>query len=195
MSALRVRQRTTQARIGVLSTEVAKKKKDEREDRPTRKLLERAAAKEERANAKKAANAAAKVEKGEGDEDSAPLAAPKPAAKRAARAPKAKAAPPVRPVCEGQLCGHVSAKGVTCTRPFPCSSHNKKEHAEKKRRADEVAAVVDGAPAAESVVEPAVEEPGAPAAEDVVVVAVEEPGAAEDDGMGDSLAAQCAPSP
>ena len=105
--------------------------------------------------------------------------APKPAAKRAARAPKAKAAPPVCPVCEGQLCGHVSAKGTVCKRPFPCSSHNKKEHAEKKRRADEVAAEPVVVVAAEGVVEPAVEVPGA----------------AEDDGMGDFLAAQCEPSP
>ena len=110
---------------------VAKRKKEEMEDRPTRKLVERAAAREERAAAKKAEKAAAEVEKGEGG-DSAALVARKPAAKSAARAPKAKAAP-VRP-SEGQLCGHVSAKGIVCKRPFPCSSHNKKEHAETRGR-------------------------------------------------------------
>ena len=39
LDALRARQRATQSRMGVLRTAVAKKKKEERDDRPTRKLL------------------------------------------------------------------------------------------------------------------------------------------------------------
>ena len=198
IAALRARQGVTQTRLGVLREMVAKRRKEEMEDRSTRKLVERAAAKEDRASAKKTEKAAAKEEKDE-DDDMVPLVAPKLAAKRAARAPKAKAAP----ACpsDGQLCGHLSKAGVVCKRLAPCSSHNKKAHAEAKKMRE--AAAADAA-VVEAAIEPAAEEAAAdaavveaaiePAAEEVVVAAAEVVmdavacDAEEDDGMAAFLA-------
>ena len=67
------------------------------------------------------------------------------------------------------VCGHVSAPGVVCTRPFPCGSHQKKAHAEKKRRdADKIQELNP---------------------------VLEELGVAEDEAMDGFLEAQCEPSP
>jgi len=107
------------------------------------------------------------------------------AAKREARAAEKaeKAAKPKRGAkavaVDGsvQLCGHVSAKGIVCKRPAPCSSHDKKAYAEKKRREAAESAVV-------VAVESACDEP-----------AVEQAVPDADDGMEGFLVAQGGSSP
>ena len=110
----------------VLRGRTAAAKREEMEDRPIRKLIEAAAAKEERA----AAKAAAKGEK---------------VVKKVVEVRVEKVA-----VGAARPCGHVSAKGLVCKRPAPCGSHQKRLHAEaKKAKALALEAVLDelGVPA------------------------------------------------
>ena len=73
-----------------------------------------------------------------------------------------------------QLCGHMTKAGATCKRQAPCSSHNKKAHAEAKKRA------------AEAAIGPADVELGAGEGKSAAV----DLDAGEDDGMATFLAAQ-----